>query len=87
MSEELTTIFYLCRNNFTMKVILDIRKNRVSFFMELIKSLDYVSVVQELKEKRKSEFVKDLAASFDDVRLHEAGKKKLKSAKDLLNEL
>jgi hypothetical protein len=31
--------------------------------------------------------VKDLAASFDDVRMHEAGKKKLKSAKDLLNEL
>lgn len=36
---------------------------------------------------KKSEFISDLAESFNDVKLHEAGKKKFKSAKDLLNEL
>jgi len=71
-----------------MKVILDIRENnRIPFFMELLKSLDYISVVKEVRDERKSQFVTDLAEAFNDVRLYEEGKKKLKSAKDLLNEL
>lgn len=70
-----------------MKVILDIRDNRIPFFMELVKSLDYISVIKEVKDESKSQFVSDLAESFNDVKLYEQGKKKLKSAKDLLNEL
>jgi hypothetical protein len=70
-----------------MKVILDIRDNRIPFFMELVKSLDYISVVKEVKNEAKSQFVADLADAFNDVKLYEEGKKKLKSAKDLLNEL
>jgi hypothetical protein len=71
-----------------MKIILDIKENsRVPFFMELVKSLDYISVVKEIKEERKSKFVSDLAEAFNDVKLYEQGKKKLKKAKDLLNEL
>ena len=71
-----------------MKVILDIKENkRVPFFMEMIKGLDYVSVLKEIKEKSKSRLISDLAEAFNDVKLHEQGKKKLKTAKDLLNEL
>ena len=71
-----------------MKVILDIKENsRVPFFMELVKSLDYISVIKEVKDEPKSQFISDLAEAFKDVKLHEQGKKKLKSAKDLLNEL
>jgi hypothetical protein len=71
-----------------MKVILDIQENsRIPFFMEMIKSLGYVSVIKEVKDKRKSQFISELAEAFNDVKLHEQGKKKLKSAKDLLNEL
>lgn len=71
-----------------MKVILDIKEsNRIPFFMEMIKSLDYISVIKEVKEVRKSQFITDLAEAFNDVKLYEQGKKKLKSAKDLLNEL
>lgn len=71
-----------------MKVILDIQENsRVPFFMEMIKSLGYVSVIKEVKDKRKSQFISELAEAFNDVKLHEQGKKKLKSVKDLLNEL
>ena len=71
-----------------MKVILDITENsRIPFFMELVKSLDYISVVKEVKNEAKSQFISDLADSFNDVKLYEQGKKKLKSAKDLLNEL
>jgi len=71
-----------------MKVILDIKENnRIPFFMEMIKSLDYISVIKEVKEERKSQFITDLAEAFNDVKLYEQGKKKLKTAKDLLNEL
>ena len=53
-----------------MKVILDIKENsRAPFFMELVKSLDYISVVKEVKVERKSQFIADLAEAFNDVKL------------------
>lgn len=71
-----------------MKVILDIKENsRAPFFMELVKSLDYIQVVKEIHDEKKSQFIADLVEAFDDVKQHEQGTKKLKSAKDLLNEL
>jgi len=71
-----------------MKVILDITENdRVPFFMELVKSLDYISVLKEVKDERKGEFIAGLADAFNDVKLYEQGKKKLKTAKELINEL
>lgn len=70
-----------------MKVILDIKENnRAPFFMELVKSLDYISVLKEEKDERKGQFIDGLIEAFNDVKLYEQGKKKLKSAKDLLNE-
>lgn len=62
----------------------DMRKGK--FFEELVRELGFVENIMELKGK-KAEFVKDLADAFEDVRLHQAGKKKLKSAKQMLNEL
>jgi hypothetical protein len=70
-----------------MKVILDIQNNRVPFFMELVKSLDYISILKEVRNKEKSQAIQDLTQSFNDVKLYEEGKKQLKSAKDLLDEL
>jgi hypothetical protein len=71
-----------------MKIILDINeKSRIPFFLELIKSLDYVKVISEVEDKHKSLLINDLAEAFNDVKLHEQGKKKLKSAKELLDEL
>jgi ABC-type metal ion transport system substrate-binding protein len=70
-----------------MKVILDIKDNRGPFFMELLKSWDYVNILKEVKNKEKSEAIQDLVEAFNDVKLHEEGKKQLKSAKDLLDEL
>ena len=64
-----------------MKVLLDIKENRVPFFMELLKSLDYINIVKEVKDPIKSRFIQDMAEAFNDVKLYEAGKKKLKSAK------
>jgi hypothetical protein len=71
-----------------MKVLLDIKENnRVPFFMEMIKSLDYITILKEVKDETKSQFIADITDAFNDVKLFEQGKKKLKSAKDLLNEL
>jgi len=71
-----------------MKVILDIKDTgHFSFFMELIKSLNYINVIKEVRDERKSQFITDLSDAFNDVKLFEQGKKKLKSAKDLLNEI
>jgi len=39
------------------------------------------------QERIKKQSIKDLKEAFNDVKLYEQGKKKLKSAKDLLNEL
>jgi hypothetical protein len=70
-----------------MKVILDVRENRLPFFLELVKSLDYINVIKEVRDKQKSQLISDLSEAFNDVKLYEEGKKNLKSAKDLLNEL
>jgi hypothetical protein len=55
--------------------------------MELLESLDYISVLKQVKDKESSRIVQDLADAFNDVKLYEKGKKDLKSVKDLLNEL
>ncbi|PWK27309.1 hypothetical protein LV89_01622 [Arcicella aurantiaca] len=71
-----------------MTIILDIKEDsRIPFFMELLKSLKYVNIVKQVQDEHKSQFITDLAEAFDDVKKYEQGKKKLKSAKDLLNEL
>ena len=70
-----------------MKVILDIKDNRIPFFMELVKSLDYISVVKEVKNEQNGRFIEEMAEAFNAVKLHEQGKIKLKSAKSLLDEL
>jgi len=70
-----------------MKVVLDIKESRASFFLELINSLTYVRVLRQVKDARKNKHIQELTEAFNDVTLYEQGKKKLKSAKDLLNEL
>ena len=70
-----------------MKIVLDIKESRASFFLELINSLTYVRVLRQVKDVQKNKYIQELAEAFNDVALYEQGKKKLKSAKDLLNEL
>ena len=55
--------------------------------MELLKSLDFVDVLKEVRDKEKSQAIQDLAEAFEDVKLYGQGQKDLKSAKDLLDEL
>lgn len=71
------------------QIVLNIKDQRKrSFFLELIRQLGFIEVVREIKlnEKQLQE-MKDLEEAFEDIKQHQAGKKKLKKAKDLLNEL
>lgn len=71
-----------------MTIILDIKEDsKAPFFIELLSSLKYVNIIKKIEDERKEQFIADLAEAFEDVKLHEEGTKKLKSAKELLNEL
>jgi len=70
-----------------VKVILDIRDNRSSFFLELLRNFDFVKVESTIEGTKKVKHLQDLKEAFDDVDAHLKGKKNLRSAKDLLNEL
>ncbi|TDG36059.1 hypothetical protein EZJ43_10270 [Pedobacter changchengzhani] len=68
-----------------MKVILDIKDNKVEFVMELLQSLSFVKT--EPISTAKAELFKELQASAEEVVLAKLGKIKLKTAEELLNEL
>jgi len=71
-----------------MEVTLDIKdKSRAPFLMELLKSLDYVRVVKEVKTERKSEIISGLKKSLEEVKLYEEGKIELRTFDELLDEL
>ena len=55
--------------------------------MELLKSLDYVRVVKEVKTERKSEIISGLKKSLEEVKLYEEGKIELRTFDELLDEL
>jgi hypothetical protein len=70
-----------------MKVILDIKDENAPFFLELVKKLDFVEVLKLINNPYKEKAVQDILVAFEDVAKYEKGKKRLKSAKKLLNEL
>jgi hypothetical protein len=75
-----------------MKLTLDItEESKIPFFMELVKSFDYIKIVNEQKALKKAafkaEFREGLRESFRDIKLYNEGKIKLKTARELLDEL
>ncbi|MFZ1703572.1 MAG: hypothetical protein WAT79_04450 [Saprospiraceae bacterium] len=71
-----------------MKVLLEIKDElQVTEFMDLIDKMDYIDVLMKVKDKKSSAFISGLVDSFNDIKQYEAGVKKLKTAKELLNEL
>ncbi|MDQ3111081.1 MAG: hypothetical protein M3R17_14400 [Bacteroidota bacterium] len=71
-----------------MKIILDIKDEKnAEFFLELVQKLDFVEVLKLINNPGKEKAVQEILMAFEDVAKYEKGKKKLKSAKKLLNEL
>lgn len=71
-----------------MRITIEIPDDEAPFFKQLLSRFKFVEVVQEeaLNEKQK-QFVKEVKDSLQEVDLHLSGKKKLKTAKQLLREI
>ncbi len=70
------------------RYVLDIvDPSKRKLFDQLIKELDFVEVVNIFKSGKKAQVALEVMEALDDVKAHIAGRKKLKSARQLLNEL
>jgi len=64
-------------------------ENKISFFMELIKSLDFAGITDRKKGFSRSEkkILLNIEQGLKEVKLIEQGKMKSRPAKEFLNEL
>ncbi len=68
------------------KVVLNIENSKYNFFIELMRSLDFVHIEEDSGDSQE-EIVANLTQAFKDLKLYKEGKLKTTSAKELLNEL
>jgi hypothetical protein len=68
-----------------MTVLLEITDNKVQFLMELLNSFSFVKIKPVNNEK--TMLFEDIIEAAHEVSLHKQGKIKLKTARELLNEL
>jgi hypothetical protein len=69
------------------QVILHIPDNNYPFFIELVKSLQFVKKIEAADEPAKEQVLKNIKAGLREVELFKKGKLKTTSAKDFLNGL
>jgi len=70
------------------QLIIHIPDNKYQFFMELIKSLGFIKVSEEVNlTKNQQEFVEGTKNSLEQVEQHLKSEIKLKTAEELLDEL
>ncbi|QTY27572.1 hypothetical protein [Flavobacterium sp. CS20] len=68
-----------------MKVIVEIPDNEATFGMKVLKSLAFIKKAKPMSVL--AELWDELKEVAEQIRLHKQGKLKLKTAKDLLDEL
>lgn len=68
-----------------MRVLLDIKDNKAMHLMEVLKALPYVKTKTISNEK--AILIEEIKEASDNLKLAKKGKLKLKSARDLYNEL
>jgi len=69
-----------------MKVLIEISDKEATFAIKVLKSLSFVKAVKTMNENS-FELWTNLKEATDEVRLHQQGKLKLKTAQELLDEL
>jgi hypothetical protein len=67
------------------QITLKISDTKFQFFLELVKSFDFVQIDDEGDSKKA--ILKNIKQGLDEVKLAKQGKLKTTSAKDFLNEL
>ena len=68
-----------------MKVLLDIKDNKASFVMELLKNFSFVKAKTLTDEKAK--MINEIKEAVDNLKLVREGKLKARPARELLDEL
>jgi hypothetical protein len=68
-----------------MKVLLDIKDNKAMHLLEVLKGLSYVKT--KMISDEKALLMEEIKEAVDNLALARKGKLKLKSARDLYNEL
>lgn len=68
-----------------MKLIIDVKDQKVPFFMELINNLSFVKASPVSKEK--ALLIAEIEEAVNNVRLVKEGKMEAKSLHELLNEI
>lgn len=69
------------------QITIHIPDNKVSFFMELIKSLKFIKKVETEEGTSKEQILQNLQDAVEEVNQIKAGKKKAQPLSDFLNEL
>lgn len=69
------------------QVVLNIPDNEYPFFMKVIENFHFVKVERKEEGNTKEEILEGIKEGLEQVKLYKQGKIKLKSAKDLLDEL
>jgi len=67
-----------------MKILLDIKDNKVSFVLELLKNLNFVKVKKLTDEK--AEIMSDIRDAVEEMKLIKKGEKQGIPAEELLDE-
>lgn len=68
-----------------MKLVIDVKDNKVEFLLELLRSLPFVKSTAIRNEK--DEVLDSVRAAVEEMKLVKAGKLKGRPVQDLLNEL
>lgn len=69
-----------------MKIILDIKDNKVAFFLEVLKNFSFVKKVTPISNV-KADLINDIKEAIDEFKLVKEGKLEAKNAEGLINEL
>jgi len=68
------------------EVFLKVEEDKLQFFLELIKSLDFVQI-QDYEEDSKEEIEANVREGFEELQKYKKGKLKTTSAKDFIDAL
>lgn len=69
-----------------MKIVLDVRENKVDFLLALLNDLPYVKAIS-VNEQGENGFLEEIREAVEDVNLIKQGKLKGRPVEELLNEL
>ncbi len=69
-----------------MKVLLEVKDNKVAFFLEIIKNFSFVKEVKTISDA-KADLIQDIKEAVEELKLVRDGKLIARNAEDLTNEL